>query len=497
MINKRFFWFLFFILMSISFIFLNNYSYNKLYFILLSILCNGYFLVSFSKSIHLFHLFNSFFLWMGFWIKIIIVYLFFDLSFAELDNDIYSVSKNFNKNFDKAILVSSVGTLGFFLSAIINYFYFPFNYKKRKIFDDTRLISFFNNHMNLILISFVLLILIINYLNFDHLIYQKGLIGNKDINKIISSIFKWLLIFGLSSFSAIIIYNSLTNNKISIKILIVAVFENFITSVSLLSRGMFVNFMAILFGIIKYNQFIKFKYFNKFLIKLLFIFAILFISSLVIVQDLRDQIYFDKKVELNSTKNKNIKKLSKDKSFKLEKISADLGEFSDHLYQRYIRQIFLLISHRFVGFDAVLAVTIYDNKGFDLFFSTFTEEEMIDSFSTVIKKEDYINTQSSKDNTKFIKVPGIIAFLFYSGSLIFVFFICLMLGLIFIFFEKFIIRFSNENIIFGSLISQVLAYRLSNFGFMPQNTYLLIITILFNLFLIYLIYFYFTKILKK
>ena len=65
------------------------------------------------------------------------------------------------------------------------------------------------------------------------------------------------------------------------------------------------------------------------------------------------------------------KKLSKDKSFKLEKISADLGEFSDHLYQRYIRQIFLLISHRFVGFDAVLAVTIYDNKGFDLFFSSF------------------------------------------------------------------------------------------------------------------------------
>ena len=113
------------------------------------------------------------------------------------------------------------------------------------------------------------------------------------------------------------------------------------------------------------------------------------------------------------------------------------------------------------------------------------------------KKEDYKTTQSPKENTKFIKVPGIIAFLFYSGSLIFVFLTCLILGLIFIFFEKFVIKFSNGNIFFCSLISQVLAYRLSNFGFMPQNTYLLILTILFNLLIIYLIYLCFTKISNK
>ena len=499
MINKKFHWFLFFILMSVSFLFLNSYNYDKLYFILLSIVCNGYFVMSFSKNIHLFHLFNSFFLWMGFWIKIIIVYFFLDLTFGELDtvDNINFQNKNYLENFDKAVIASSVGVLGFFLSAIINQFYFPLNYTKKKLFEDSRLINFFNNHMNFILISFVLIILIINYFNFSYLIYQKGLIGNEDVHKIISVVFKWLLLFGLSSLSTLIIYNSITNNKISIKILIVATFENFITCVSLLSRGMFVNFMAILFGLIKYNQFIKFKNFNKSLIRIIFIFAILFLSSLVIVQDLRDQIYFDKKVELISKKNNDIKNSPEDKSFQLDKMKTKLEEFSYHVYQRYIRQIFLLVSHRFVGFDAVLAVTIYDNKGYDLFLSTFFEEEMIDSFSSVIKKEDYKYTQSLKDNTRFIKVPGIIAFLFYSGSLIFLFFTCLILGLIFIFFEKFIIKFSNKNLIFGSLISQVLAYRLSNFGFMPQNTYLLILTILFNLFLIYLIYFYVTKISKK
>ena len=124
MINKKFYWFLFFILMSISFIFLNIYSYNKLYFILLSILCNGYFLISFSKSIHLFHLFNSFFLWMGFWIKIILISLFFDLTFGELNEENNSIYESYISNFDKAVLISSVGILGFLLSSIINFFIF-------------------------------------------------------------------------------------------------------------------------------------------------------------------------------------------------------------------------------------------------------------------------------------------------------------------------------------------------------------------------------------
>ena len=67
------------------------------------------------------------------------------------------------------------------------------------------------------------------------------------------------------------------------------------------------------------------------------------------------------------------------------------------------------------------------------------------------------------------------------------------LGIMLTYFEKFIVRFSNGNLIFAALISQTLAYRLSSFGHMPQNTYLLIITILFNLLIIYLFYFFLIK----
>ncbi len=491
MIRKKFYWFIFLILISISFIFLNIYSYNKLYFVFLSLLCNGYFLISFSKNIQLFHLFNSFFLWMGFWTKIILISFFFDLTFGELNEENNLIYSNYISNFDKAVIVSSVGILGFFLSSIINLFYFPLNYKQKKIFNDTQLINFFNNYQYVILFFFILLILIINYFNFYYLIYQKGLLANNDIPKLISITFKWLLLFGLSSFSVFIIYNSLSNNKISLKILIIAVFENFITSVSLLSRGMFVNFMAIFFSIIRYNQFIKLKNPYKPLISMLFVFVILFLSSLIIVQDLRKEFYFDKKIEVDSIKNKN---LVENKNLNVEQNVIDIKETLNKTYQRYIRPIFYLISQRFVGFDAVLAVTEYEGKSLNFFLSSFTKQEMQDSYSRIIKNEDYVTTQSLKENTKFIKVPGIIAFLFYSGSLFFVFLMCLILGLIFTFFEKFVIKFSNGNLIFGSLMSQVLAYRLSNFGFMPQNSYLLILTVLFNLLLFYLIYLCFYKI---
>ena len=160
------------------------------------------------------------------------------------------------------------------------------------------------------------------------------------------------------------------------------------------------------------------KNLNKSLITLLFLFAILFLSSLVIVQDLRKEFYFDKKVEQDYPKNKNIQNLADNKSLKLENITTDIQEVSNEIYQRYVKQIFYLISQRFVGFDAVLAVSEFEDKSLNFLLSSFTKQEMYDSYSRVIKKEDYKTTQSPKENTKFIKVPGIIAFLFYSGSLI-------------------------------------------------------------------------------
>ena len=458
----------------ISVIFLKIYKYNYFYFLCLSFVCNAYFIFSFSKKAQLFHLFNSFFLWMGFWFKILVVSIFYNYNFAELNQDAY----NYLLFFDQSIIISIIGITGFLCSFIFNLFFSPYVHPKEKIFSSSSINNFLNNYKNQILLFFLITILIINFLNFNYFIYQKGIESNENINQFFLAIFKWLLLFGLASFSSLIIYHSILKQELSIRVLFVMLFENFITSISLLSRGMFINFMGIFFGIIKFNQFKKIKDFKKNILIITSFFIILFLISQYFVTELRSKKYFETKTSTSQSK------------VYENNILYDNSK-------KQIKEIFHLISHRFVGFESVLAVSSFENKNFEFLKSTFsTKGDSNKSFSEVVKNESFNDTQSNKNRTYFIKVPGIIAFLYYSGSLLFVFFSCFTLGIILTYFEKFITRFSNGNLIFSALISQTLAYRLSNFGHMPNNTYLLILTILFNLLIIYLFYLFFNKIKK-
>ena len=465
---------IFFFLLSlfISLIFLKDYQYNKFYFILLSIFCNAYFIISFSKKINLFHLFNSFFLWMGFWVKILVVHTYFDLIFAELNTEI----KDYLYYFEESILVSIIGISAFFFSSVFNLYYSPLNNLDKGILPKLKITEFILKYQNFIILFFFVFVLIINLINYKYSIYQKGVVGNEDISNYLTAIFKWLLILGLTSFSSIIIFHSLLSKNLQIRFLVMSLFENFITSISLLSRGMFVNSMAIFFGIIKFYQFNKLKHFKKSIIIYLGLFIFLFLTTLYLAKELRT-----KKLFLET------EQLEMDESI------PDVSKLRDKS-TRHIREILHLISHRFVGFEGVLAVSSYENKNFNFLKKTFFSKNNNNyEYSEVIKNEEIINSQSMKENTFFIKVPGIIAYLYYSGSLIFIFIACFFIGILFSYFERLIIKFSNGNIIFASLTSQVLAYRLSNFGYMPQNTYLIIITIILNLLIIYCFYLFTNK----
>ena len=463
--------YIFFLSFLISVVFLHEYEYDNLSFLCLSAVCNGYFILSFSKNAQSFHLFNSFFLWMGFWFKIIIVSIFHNYNFKELNQEHF----NYLIYFDQAVVISIIGLAGFFCSLLVNLFFSPFKYSQNKLFPTITITDFFDNYKNYILMLFLITILVVNFFNFNYFIYQKGIESNENINQFILAIFKWLLLFGLASFSSLIIYHSVLKQALSIRVLFVALFENFITSISLLSRGMFINFMGIILGIFKYNQFVKINNFKKKILYIFSIFIILFLISQYYVTELRNKKFF----EVDSIQNQ----------------SEDQKKIHDKSKKQ--SEIFHLISHRFVGFEGILAVSSFENKNFDFFKSSFsTQDDSNKSFSETIKKENFNETQSTKEQTYFIKVPGIIAFLYYSGSSIFVFFSCFLLGIILTYFEKLVASFSNGNLIFAALISQTLAYRLSNFGHMPQNTYFLILTILLNLLIIYLFYFFFSRIKK-
>ena len=82
--------------------------------------------------------------------------------------------------------------------------------------------------------------------------------------------------------------------------------------------------------------------------------------------------------------------------------------------------------------------------------------------------------------------PGIFAFIYYSGSQFFLFISIFFISLLVFTFERFV-YFIFNNLLLCSISSQVIAYRLIHFGYMPQNTYMLLTSILITIFGLFLI----------
>ena len=114
------------LLITIYIYFYSQYSIFKLF--LFSLVSNGYLIFSLSKKLSSFHIFMSFFLWMGFWIKFLIAYFFFNMNFYELGNYV-----NDSNHIDQVFFISTIGISGFFTSALINYFFLNFDAFQKKM----------------------------------------------------------------------------------------------------------------------------------------------------------------------------------------------------------------------------------------------------------------------------------------------------------------------------------------------------------------------------
>ena len=92
-------------------------------------------------------------------------------------------------------------------------------------------------------------------------------------------------------------------------------------------------------------------------------------------------------------------------------------------------------------------------------------------------------SEALKGNT----LPGIISFLYYSGNLYFLLISLLLIFLIFNLFEEFVKKFTNNNLIYGCFISNMIATRLIHFGYAPKDSYLFLLSILLSVLFIVLL----------
>ncbi len=457
----------------------NNFNGNKINYISFSLLSNFLIFFAFRRNAFFFETFFALLLWLGFWFKLTCTISFTDGVFRE-GVGIFDYSKN---SFDEVLFISQIAIFSFILSGYFREFVL-FKYPKK-----LNIQNFKNNLFKFgrkkIWIIFIILIIITSILNIYFKIYQKGLLPIYDINFLISGIFKWLLLFGLSSISAsLIFYEFNFYQKFFIISILIAFIETFFSSFSMLSRGMIFNSLALLYGIYKFSNKINspnnFNYYLKSILTIL-VFFYISVSSVNYIR--ANYFYVGKSVNITDIyKTEIIEKSSKSKEKKYSTSKAINFE------------ILYLMINRWVGIDGVMAVNSKkESLSLPFLYSSFNEKASKETptfYELSFGLEENSVSQDLYENVKGNTLPGIVAFIYYSGSYYILFFLIFFLSIISSFIEFLSFKLSSNNLIFSSLIGQVIAFRLIHFGYLPHQSYLLFGSIFLTTLLIYIINFF-------
>ncbi len=453
-----------------------NYEGNVLYYIVFTILSSYTLLTTFDKKSISFDTFFSLLFWLGFWFK-------FTVQISLLNSQFPEGVGMFNfsaYSYDQIIIISSVSLIAFLFYRFLRV-RFIFNYANynSQNFDFNRLLNFYEKFRFKILIIYILTIIIVPSLNYFFIFFQKGTIPETVLPFGFNNIINWLLMFGIASFSSLFIFLEFhLKKKNSNKVIKLSIIENFFSSISILSRAMIFNSTAILYGFYRMLESEKVKISASKFFKYFFIIIFFFSVSLIVVSKIRQSKNFPighevhnyiPNIGIDSKKNNNVYKIIND-------------------FSKEFNQIIFLISGRWVGIEGVMSVYGNEDINMDSFWLSFNDKfDYSNSFyENIVKKSNHIYKKEPKIFT--VYVPGIVGYLYYTKSLTFLFFGIFSLCVICSIFEFIAFKISKGNFIFSYLIGNVLAYRLIHFGYLPQNTYKLIIAIIFTFILLTVIF---------
>ncbi len=456
--------FSFIILSILTFLAALKYPGNIFLFVVFSIIFNLFLLNIFLNKKSFFEIIFGFFLWIGYWLKLTIRFAFFEGKFNE------SVGKFISnaESYDQLLKVCTIGASGVLIIFFLRRKFFS---KNLSSLVDINAISFvYTNYRKIILGLTLVSIVIVCWLNFNLQIYQRGLVSQTILPFKLNGVFTWLILFGFSSFVAFFGELELLNKKKeSYSILALSLLEGFMTSVSMLSRAMVVNFSSLGLGFLEFIRVYKLKV-HKIFIGVSFIgFFLFFLSSVLFVGIARNKFYNDS--------------LQLKKSVNLE-LESDLFLKSNLRFFYYLRTIMI---DRWVGIEGMMAVSSYPKKGWNLWKIAWGEKfrgKGTSFFDREICNSGY--NLLNLEGVHFISIPGVMAFLYYPGSYLFLFLGMMIVAAIGLFFE-YITSFLVGSILVSSLIAQVVAYRFIHFGYVPARSYLLFGSISLNIFILFIV----------
>lgn len=436
-----------------------HYKGNVLIYLMFTLLANAMLFNGFRQRSIYFETFVGIFLWLGFWLKFSIRIAFASGFFREP----VGVFDGSATAFDHALIVSSCGIAGLLVASQVRarFFIYP---NAPSTCASSGLFILYQSCRKCFVGVFLLVVVLVAVSNAWLGIYQRGMVAQTVLPYGLNGVFKWLLQFGLASVAALIVrFEIEMNRNLSLMAVFPAIMESFFSNISLLSRGMILNSSSLAIGGLRMISAMKVRL-NFFALSVAVVtFVSLFAVSVVTVNSLRSEM-FDPTPPATST-------------LSTASVIAVAREMSPPLF-----------IDRWVGIEGVMAVSSSEKLGWDLWREAWREKFQEDQFSLYdlrFVSAHYASSSIDKSKNHSVNLPGLIAFLYYPGSLPFLFFTVLFCALIATTLEIATCQFCGQNWILCSLFAEVIAYRYAHFGYVPGQSYLLFGTLILNGFIIF------------
>ena len=462
--------------LAFSFYASEYYSGSKIIFLIFNVICLVMLLNLTSEKSSFFSFFLSFYLFMGFWFK-------YNLSLVINNGYVFDSGSLNSSSIDHVLLIS----IYIFLTVIVANFlgnkFFYYN-KFQDSFNKNFSKKFYGSNKYKILIFFIISFISIAFINYYFKIYIKGFIFEHNINPFFSSLFKWIILFGFSTFSCFLLKNEIIwKGKTILFVGIIAIFEIFFSYTSMFSRSMLLFCIPFLYALIFYEN--KIANFKKNFFFLTLIFVVLSFISTLFSNELRRINVKNLQVKLKDNFVKDEINVQNAQNFNFQ-----LNEIVDGNVSAKNLSTFVIIN-RWTGIDSLINVSSSKILGFDLLFKAFKEEKSKisntfyeNTFNLENKKPYFYSGETYvKGNT----LPGLFTFLFYSGSITFLLLITILLVLTLIYLEKKLFILTNNNLFYVSFFSHYINFRIFSFGYAPKDSYLFIFSIFLSILVIYLL----------
>lgn len=428
----------------------SQYEGNKLIFSLFSLSFNVLLFKGFYRQKFYFESFISAMMWLGFWLKMTIHIIMNNNHFLEATGNF-----NFSAHaFDRVLCVSSVGCLGLLSSIFLISFFHKYKTISLRKVQISKVSNLYEQLRKVIFILFALLVLAVAFSNFYFGIYQRGSVSHVSVPFFLKSALTWLLLSGLAVGAATLIYWEILFRKSPVAALILSMYESLLTNMSMMSRGFVLNTIPQIWA--TYRSY-KMSFKQKLIVSITFIFFMTF--SIGGVGALRVMRFS------SGTTPQNL----------INKGAVHINTWA-------------LFIDRWVGVEGVMSVSSYPNLGWDLWKRAWQErpfETGTSFYDKEIGKSYYSTNYSESEITKYhlVTLPGIVAFLYYPGSFIFLFLGMLVLTSVALICEIVVQKLAG-NPILTALFAESMAYRLMHFGYLPQQAHMYFVAFGLNIILV-------------